>query len=57
LICAGKAGAIYTGRMEYGPRALGARQHPASPADAGINDSLNQRLDRPSSCRFAPVRS
>ena len=25
LIHAGKAGAIYTGRMEYGPRALGAR--------------------------------
>ena len=25
LIRAGKAGAIYTGRMEFGPRALGAR--------------------------------
>src|SRR5262249_19804449 len=24
LICAGKAGALYAGRMEYGPRALGA---------------------------------
>jgi carbamoyltransferase len=55
LICAGKAGAIYTGRMEYGPRALGARSILASPADAGINNSLNERLDRSEFMPFAPV--
>jgi carbamoyltransferase len=55
LICAGKAGAIYTGRMEYGPRALGNRSILASPADAGINDSLNERLDRSEFMPFAPV--
>lgn len=55
LICAGKAGAIYAGRMEFGPRALGARSILASPADAGINDSLNKRLDRSEFMPFAPV--
>jgi carbamoyltransferase len=55
MICAGKAGAIYTGRMEFGPRALGSRSILASPADAGINDSLNQRLDRSEFMPFAPV--
>jgi len=30
-IAAGEIGAIYTGRMEYGPRALGARSILASP--------------------------
>ena len=51
LIRAGKAGAIYAGRMEYGPRALGARSIIASPPDQAINDSLNKRLRAPSSCR------
>ena len=55
LICAGKAGAIYSGRMEFGPRALGARSIIASPADHGINDSLNERLDRSEFMPFAPV--
>jgi len=55
LICAGKAGAIYAGRMEFGPRALGSRSILASPADAGINDSLNHRLDRSEFMPFAPV--
>jgi carbamoyltransferase len=55
LICAGKAGAIYAGRMEFGPRALGARSILASPADAGINDSLNERLNRSEFMPFAPV--
>ena len=32
LIRAGKAGAIYTGRMEFGPRALGARSDHREPA-------------------------
>ncbi len=54
LIQAGKAGAIYVGRMEYGPRALGARSIIASPAKADINDNLNKRLDRSEFMPFAP---
>jgi carbamoyltransferase len=55
LICSGQAGAIYAGRMEFGPRALGARSILASPADAGINDRLNERLSRSEFMPFAPV--
>ena len=54
LLRAGKAGAIYTGRMEFGPRALGARSIIGSPSDHGINDSLNHRLDRSEFMPFAP---
>jgi carbamoyltransferase len=54
LIGAGKAGAIYVGRMEFGPRALGARSIIASPSDPAINDTLNQRLDRSEFMPFAP---
>jgi len=54
LIGVGKAGAIYVGRMEFGPRALGARSIVASPADAAINDNLNERLDRSEFMPFAP---
>ena len=54
LIRAGKAGAIFTGRMEYGPRALGARSIIASPHDHAINDNLNKRLDRSEFMPFAP---
>jgi carbamoyltransferase len=55
MIAAGQIGAIYTDRMEFGPRALGARSILASPADAGVNDSLNDRLDRSEFMPFAPV--
>ena len=51
---AGKAGAVFVGRMEYGPRALGARSIIASPSDAGVNDRLNDRLDRSEFMPFAP---
>jgi carbamoyltransferase len=54
LVRAGKVGAIYVGRMEFGPRALGARSIIASPADAAINDDLNRRLDRSEFMPFAP---
>jgi carbamoyltransferase len=54
LLRAGKAGAIYAGRMEFGPRALGARSIIASPLDHAINDSLNKRLDRSEFMPFAP---
>ena len=51
----GNAGAIYTRRMEYGPRALGARTILGNPTDPAINDSLNQRLQRSEFMPFAPV--
>jgi carbamoyltransferase len=54
LIRSGKVGAIYVGRMEFGPRALGARSIIASPSDAAINDNLNKRLDRSEFMPFAP---
>lgn len=54
LLAAGKAGATYLGRMEFGPRALGARSILASPADASINDRMNHRLQRSEFMPFAP---
>jgi len=54
LVAAGKAGAIYVGRMEHGPRALGARSIIANPTDPTINDRLNKRLDRSEFMPFAP---
>jgi len=52
---AGRAIAIFTRGMEYGPRALGARTILADPTDAGINDRLNERLARSEFMPFAPV--
>jgi carbamoyltransferase len=54
LVEDGAAGAIFVGRMEYGPRALGARSIIANPTDPTINDRLNQRLDRSEFMPFAP---
>jgi carbamoyltransferase len=54
-LAAGGIGALYQGRMEYGPRALGARSILASPADAGVNQALNKRLERTEFMPFAPV--
>ena len=54
LVIAGRAGAVFTARMEFGPRALGARSIIASPSDAAINDNLNKRLDRSEFMPFAP---
>jgi carbamoyltransferase len=51
---AGQVGAAYLGRMEFGPRALGARSIIASPADHAINDNLNRRLERSEFMPFAP---
>jgi carbamoyltransferase len=51
----GEIGAIYTGRMEYGPRALGARSILANPFRRETHDLLNQRLDRTEFMPFAPV--
>jgi carbamoyltransferase len=54
MLIGGKVGAIYAGRMEFGPRALGARSILASPADTRINDELNRRLGRSDFMPFAP---
>jgi carbamoyltransferase len=51
----GEIGAIYTGRMEYGPRALGARSILANPSRRQTHDLLNQRLNRTEFMPFAPV--
>jgi carbamoyltransferase len=50
----GLVGAIYQGRMEFGPRALGARSILASPSDATVNARLNARLARSEFMPFAP---
>jgi carbamoyltransferase len=55
LLADGKAVAIVSKRMEFGPRALGARTIMASPYRRDINDSLNKRLDRSEFMPFAPV--
>jgi len=54
-LAAGRVGALYHGRMEYGPRALGARSILANPADARVNQILNDRLQRSEFMPFAPV--
>ena len=51
----GAAVALYAQAMEHGPRALGARTILANPADASINDTLNDRLGRSEFMPFAPV--
>ena len=53
----GQIGAIYTGRMEYGPRALGTRSILANPSRRETHDLLNQRLERSEFMPFAPVIS
>ena len=55
LLEQGKVVAIYAGRMEFGPRALGARTILASPVQREVNDTINKRLDRSEFMPFAPV--
>lgn len=55
LLVMGKVVAIYTGRMEFGPRALGARTIMASPVQREVNDTINKRLERSEFMPFAPV--
>lgn len=52
---AGEIGAIYVGRMEFGPRALGARSILANPSRRETHDMLNERLERSDFMPFAPV--
>jgi carbamoyltransferase len=51
----GEIVAIYTGRMEFGPRALGARSILASPVRRDVNETINRRLERSEFMPFAPV--
>jgi carbamoyltransferase len=52
---AGQIGAIYARRMEFGPRALGARTILANPSRRETHDLLNSRLERSEFMPFAPV--
>ncbi len=54
LLAEDKIVALYVGRMEFGPRALGARSILASPQQKSINDTLNKRLQRTEFMPFAP---
>lgn len=54
LLAEGRVVARFTGRMEYGPRALGHRSVLA-PADPGITAELNRRLNRSEFMPFAPA--
>jgi carbamoyltransferase len=54
-LIAGEAVAIYADRMEFGPRALGARSILASPVKREVNDTINKRLNRSEFMPFAPV--
>jgi carbamoyltransferase len=51
----GKVVARFTGRAEYGPRALGHRSLLASPSDPSICDRLNAQLKRSGIMPFAPI--
>jgi len=55
LLMRGAVVAIYTGRMEFGPRALGARSILASPVAREVNETINKRLERSEFMPFAPV--
>lgn len=51
----GRVVARFTGRMEYGPRALGHRSILYHTRDPRVNDWLNQRLQRSEFMPFAPA--
>ncbi len=54
LLADGKIIALFCGRMEFGPRALGGRSILASPMRQDINNVLNKRLGRTEFMPFAP---
>jgi carbamoyltransferase len=55
LLAAGHVVARFTGRMEYGPRALGHRTILYTTTDATVNDWLNENLRRTEFMPFAPA--
>ncbi len=54
LLAKDKVVAFFSGAMEYGPRALGARSIMYSAVDPKVNDWLNKRLNRSDFMPFAP---
>jgi len=55
LLAAGKVVGWFQGRMEFGPRALGARSILADPRDAGMRDHINALVKKREAFRpFAP---
>lgn len=55
LIAKNKVVGLFSGRMEYGPRALGARSVIYHAKDKSVNDWLNKRMSRTEFMPFAPV--
>ena len=55
ILCGGGIIARSTGRMEWGPRALGNRSVLACAQDSSITDRLNQKLHRSDFMPFAPM--
>jgi len=55
LLAEGHVVARFTGRMEYGPRALGHRSILYQTADPSVNDWLNENLQRTEFMPFAPA--
>ncbi len=55
LLAEGHVVARFTGRMEYGPRALGHRTIFYQTTDPSVNDWLNERLERTEFMPFAPA--
>jgi len=55
LVASGKVVGRFTGRMEYGPRALGNRSVLASTKNPAITHTLNDKLKRNDFMPFAPA--
>jgi len=55
LLARGHVVARFTGRMEYGPRALGHRSILYQTTDPSVNDWLNEHLNRTEFMPFAPA--
>lgn len=55
LLADGSEVAIWQGRAEFGPRALGNRSILASASDVEINNTLNKKLHRTEFMPFAPI--
>lgn len=55
LLNLGQIGAFFSGRFEFGPRALGARSIIVEATDESTHDLLNNRLNRHEIMPFAPA--
>ncbi|MFQ5456040.1 MAG: carbamoyltransferase [Nitrospirota bacterium] len=55
LLADGRVVARFSGRMEFGPRALGNRSILYQTTDKSVNEWLNKRLNRTEFMPFAPV--